>query len=163
MRSDRFEQLYAEHAAPLFRFLAYRTGDRMTAEDILADTFERVLTARRRFDPRRGSEKTWIYSIAMNLVRDAARRRAAELKAVDRVGAHIGTEPPAELGSVEDREALAGAMRRLSDDEREAVSLRYGSDLQLEEIAKVIGQPRSTVEARIYRALGKLRGELEGQ
>jgi hypothetical protein len=45
---------------------------------------ERVLRARRRFDRRRGSEKTWVYSIALNLLRDEARRRAAEGRAVER-------------------------------------------------------------------------------
>lgn len=53
-----FEQLYADHAQPLFAFLMYRTGDRALAEDVVADTFERALKARLRFDRRRASEKT---------------------------------------------------------------------------------------------------------
>jgi len=51
-------------------------------------------------------------------------------------------------------------MAVLSDDERLAVSLRYGADLTMPEIAKLIGEPLTTVEGRIYRALGKLRTEL---
>ena len=43
MRDDAFERLYAEHAQALFGFLSYRTGDRVLAEDLLADTFERAL------------------------------------------------------------------------------------------------------------------------
>ena len=60
----------------LLGFLIYRSGDRALAEDLLADTFERVLTARRPFDRRRASEKTWLYTIALNLLRDHARRAA---------------------------------------------------------------------------------------
>jgi RNA polymerase sigma-70 factor, ECF subfamily len=86
MREAEFEELYAKHAQPLLAFLAYRTGDRAMAEDVLADTFERVLRARRRFDPRRGSKRTWLYSIALNVLRDAVRRREAELRALERVG-----------------------------------------------------------------------------
>ena len=56
------------------RFLIYG-GDRVLAEDISADTFERVYRARRRFNRGRASEKTWIYSIALNLLRDHARLR----------------------------------------------------------------------------------------
>ena len=56
MRDDEFERLYAAEAAGLFSFLAYRTGDRALAEDLLADAFERALRARRRFDRRRGSQ-----------------------------------------------------------------------------------------------------------
>ena len=79
-----FERAYAEHAEPLLRFVVYRTGDRALAEDIVADTFERVLRSRKRFDRRRASEKTWIYSIALNLVRDNARREAVAQRAVTR-------------------------------------------------------------------------------
>ena len=46
MRDDEFERLYAAEAAGLFSFLAYRTGDRALAEDLLADAFERALRAR---------------------------------------------------------------------------------------------------------------------
>ena len=87
MRDDDFERLYAAEAAGLFAFLAYRTGDRALAEDLLADAFERALRARRRFDRRRGSQKTWLYAIALNLLRDHARRQAAEARALERSGA----------------------------------------------------------------------------
>src|SRR5919108_5762560 len=103
MRDDEFERLYAAEAPGLFAFLAYRTGDRALAEDLLADAFERALRARRRFDPRRGAARTWLYSIALNLLRDHARRAAAEGRALERVS----TPVPAggdELASVERRD-----------------------------------------------------------
>ena len=74
MSDDEFERLYEAEAQGLFGFLAYRTGDRALAEDLLADTFERALRKRRGFDRRRGSAKTWLYAIALNLLRDNARR-----------------------------------------------------------------------------------------
>jgi DNA-directed RNA polymerase specialized sigma24 family protein len=57
MRHADFERLYAEHSAPLLAFLVYRVGERAAAEDLLADTFERVLTARRGFDRRKGARR----------------------------------------------------------------------------------------------------------
>ena len=152
-----FERLYGEHAELLFGFLVYRTGDRALAEDILADTFERVLRARRRFDPRKASEKTWIYSIALNLLRDRIRRTAAEGRALERLDRPEPGNPP---GGVEDRDALGRALKVLSDEEREAIALRYGADLTVPEIAKLTGDRLTTVEGRVYRALGKLRDEL---
>src|SRR5215213_3465154 len=86
MRDDEFERLYEAEAQGLFGFLAYRTGDRALAEDLLADTFERALRSRTRFDRRRGSAKTWLYTIALNLLRDHARRAAAEGRALERAG-----------------------------------------------------------------------------
>ena len=159
MRDERFERLYEEHASALFGFLMYRTGDRSLSEDLLADTFERVLRARRRFDPRQGSEKTWIYSIALNALRDHARRRGAEERALSRVG------PPEEARAaterVEERVTVAEALHALSDDEREALSLRYGADLTVPEIARLTGEPLTTVEGRVYRGLRKLRDVLQ--
>ena len=160
MADDRFENLYDEHAGPLLGFLVYRTGDRALAEDILADTFERVLRSRRRFDPRRGSAKTWIYSIALNRLRDLMRRREAEHRAVERAAAGLAAESPG-LGALDDREALAAALAWLSEEEREAVSLRYGADLTVPEVARVTGTKLTTAEGRVYRGLEKLREHLE--
>ena len=69
MRQDAFERLFEEHARPLLAFLTYRTGDPVLADDLLADTFERAIRGRRGFDRRKGSEKRWLYAIALNLVR----------------------------------------------------------------------------------------------
>jgi RNA polymerase sigma-70 factor (ECF subfamily) len=153
-----FERLYEAHSRPLLAFLIYRTGDRALAEDLLADTFERVLRTRRRFDPRRGSEKTWLYAIALNCLRDHARRQATEQRALERVGPPAG-EPSGEP-AVHDRDLVSRSLELLSDDERLAIALRYGADLTMPEIARVIREPLTTVEGRIYRALGKLRAEL---
>ncbi len=164
MDEKTFEELYEEHAAGLFGFLAYRTGNQALAEDLLADTFERALTARRAFDIRRGKAKPWLYSIALNLLRDASRRRAVEDRAIEEMSLKArngnGHSP---IDQLEARQVLMAGLETLGDDEREALALRYGADLSLAEIAKVIGKPRSTVEGRIYRGLKHLRIELAGE
>jgi RNA polymerase sigma-70 factor, ECF subfamily len=163
MRSDQFERLYAQHAQPLFGFLAYRTGDRALAEDLVAETFERALRARRRFDRRRASEKTWLYAIALNCLRDHRRRAGAERRALERSAVAVG-EPafdPA-LERVDARDAIRHGLEVLSDEEREAIALRYGGDLTVPEIARLTGERLSTVEGRVYRGLRKLREELGG-
>ena len=159
MRRDDFERLYEEHAQPLFGFLAYRTGDSALAEDLLADTFERALRARARFDKRKASEKTWLYAIALNLVRDSARRRGAEARALERVP-HEPHETSADLEGVEHRDEIRQAMAILSDEEREAIALRFGADLTVPEMAKLLKQPLPRIEGRVYRSLRKLRDEL---
>jgi RNA polymerase sigma-70 factor (ECF subfamily) len=162
MRPSDFERLYAAHAQGLFGFLAYRTGDRVLAEDLVADTFERALKARRRFDRRRASEKTWLYAIALNLLRDHARRRGAEERATERVAAGaVPDDPEAALDRVADRHQVVQALASLSPEEREAVALRFGGDLSLREIASVTGQSESAAEGRVYRGLRKLREVME--
>lgn len=164
MRPADFDRLYAEHAQPLFSFLAYRLGDRALAEDLLADTFERALRARHRFDRRRGSEKAWLYSIALNLLRDHQRRRGAERRALDRAAA--GSEDAAvdpALAGAERRAQLMPALAALASEEREALALRFGADLPVPEIAKLLKEPLTTIEGRVYRGLRKLRAEMEGE
>jgi RNA polymerase sigma factor (sigma-70 family) len=161
LKTEQFERLYADHAASLFSFLAYRTGDRGLAEDLLADTFERALRGRRGFDRRKASEKTWLYSIALNCLRDQARRGATEARAYERAVAGVpGGQQAAGLETVERSGDLQLALERLSEEEREAVALRFGADLTVPEIAKLTNERLTTVEGRVYRALRKLREEL---
>jgi RNA polymerase sigma factor (sigma-70 family) len=160
MKIDQFEQLYEEHAEGLLAFLVYRTGDRGLAEEVLADTFERVLRSRSRFDARRAKAKTWIYSIALNRLRDVLRKHEAEQRAMDRTRAAVA-ESGDFAAAVDDRSSLAAAMRGLDEVEREAVSLRYGADLSVPEIAKVLGVKVSTAEGRIYRGLRHLREAMD--
>ena len=161
MRAADFERLYDAHGPALLAFLVYRTGDRDLAEDLLADTFERVLRARRPFDRRRASEKTWLYAIALNLVRDHARRSAAGSRALEQVRVNgDGFAIDAELGAVELRDSLHRALATLSAEERDAIALRYGADLTVPEIARLTRLKLTTVDGRVYRALRKLAREL---
>lgn len=159
MRSEDFERLYEAHAASLLAFLEYRTGNIELAKDVHADTFERILKTRWRFDSRRGSEKTWVYAIALNVLRDAGRRRAAEARALDRVTAG-GDEHWDEAGHLDDRDAVRRGLTTLPDDEREAVALYYGADLSLEEIARVTGTRTTTIKGRLERGRNRLRDTL---
>ena len=157
MKDSDFERLYAAEAQGLFAFLAYRTGDRALAEDLLADAFERALRSRVKYDRKRGSEKTWLYAIALNLLRDHARRVAAERRAYERVGVGASSDV---FAGVEARDEIGRALNVLSGEEREAISLRFGADLTVPEIAVVLGEPLTTIEGRVYRALRKLREAL---
>lgn len=161
MRSDAFERLYSEHAQALYGFLAYRTGDRVLAEDLLADTFERALRARRRFDRRRASEKTWLYAIALNCLRDHLRRQASEGRALQRVAVGMSTGSGGGIERVADRDLLEHGLASLSDEEREAIALRFGAELTVPEMAELTGERLTTVEGRVYRALRKLRETLD--
>lgn len=159
MRDQDFERLFTEHAPALFGFLVYRTGDRPLAEDLLADTFERALTTRSRLDRRRGTEKAWLYTIALNLLRDHARRASVEERALERIGVEAPDGGDHSLDAAETREEVMQLMAGLEPDEREAVALRYGADLTVPEMARVLGVPLTTAEGRLYRALRRMRGE----
>ncbi len=154
--------MFGEHAQALYGFITYRVGDPTIAEDILGDTFERLVRSRRSFDHRKGSEKTWIYTIALNCIRDHSRRTIAERTAHERAGTAAG-DGTGSLAQIEDRDLVARALHELDAGEREILALRYGADLRLSDIAAVTGLPPSTVNARLYAALRKLRARIEPQ
>ena len=97
-------------------------------------------------------------------VRDRA-ERAARPRAAGRGGGAARSSAPARPGRpgptrwprVEHRDELGRALATLSAEEREAIALRFGADLTVPEIAKLLGEPLTTVEGRVYRALRKLR------
>lgn len=161
VRRDRFERLYIEHRDGLFAFLAYRTGDRALAEDLLGDVFERALRAHVRLDPRRGSETTWLYAIAINRLRDHHRRGLVERRALERAGIQESVPGGPPDDRLADRDRVMRALEILSPQDREIVALRFGADLTAPQIARVTQQPLTTIEGRLYRALRRLRAVME--
>jgi RNA polymerase sigma factor (sigma-70 family) len=171
-RDDVFERLYADHAQALFAFLRYRTGDPVLTEELMAETFERALRARRRFDPRRGSGRRWLCAIALNCLSDHGRRRTSERRALERVAVGVGLTSGDELEEVDEaahrkidqvaeHDRLVRSLPLLSDAQREVIALRYGADLTNTEIAERTGKSLTTIEGRVYRALRTLREAMD--
>ena len=158
---DEFEQMYLEHRQRLFGFLVYRTGDRALAEDLLGDVFERAFRAFASFDPRRGSPAAWLYAIALNRLRDHQRRAEVERASLERISRVEPTSVELPHDAVADRDRLMRALPVLSQRDREIVALRFGADLTAPQIARVTGQPLTTIEGRLFRALRRLATVLQ--
>jgi RNA polymerase sigma factor (sigma-70 family) len=151
--------VYNEHGWSIYGFLAYRLGDRQTTEDLTQATFERALRAWSRFDPRRGSERTWLLAIARNLLIDHHRRdRSGISDQIDErlLPTYDGPEEQI-IGSPELTEALG----RLNDREREVLALRFGGDLSGPQIAELLDLTLANVQQITSRSLLRLRELLE--
>jgi RNA polymerase sigma factor (sigma-70 family) len=158
---SNFARVYEENVWRVYGFLAYRLGDRPTAEDLTQTTFERALRAWGRFDARRGSEATWLLAIARNALIDHRRReRPAPVGMLedDALAPVAGPEANAD-GFPE----LSSALMALSERDREVVALRFGGDMRGEEIAAALGLTLANVQQILSRSLRKLRGQLERQ
>jgi len=137
----------------VYRYLVYLTGDRSAAEDLAAETFEKAFRSWRRFDPRRGSSRTWLCriarSVAVDWFRAETRRRkreetyTRELSPLDELGDGL---PP----------ALEEALRELSPAEREVVALRVLLELDGPSAARVLGISQTACSTRLSRALKRL-------
>jgi RNA polymerase sigma-70 factor (ECF subfamily) len=153
-----FAQAAEAHLDDVYGYLAWFTGDRGTAEDLAAETFERALRLWHRFDPGRGSARTWLCQLARTVALDhfrseRRRLRREQLAAVDeRVD-----EPLADGLSPE----LENALRALSAGEREVLALRVLLDLDAATAARVLGISATNCTTRLNRALRKLEEALD--
>ena len=151
--------MYDEHVWRVYGFLAYRLGDRDTAEDLTQATFERALRAWSRFDPRRASETTWLLAIARNLLIDHYRRDKSNLtEPIEEHRAPLVPGPEEQLTSSQE---LLIALGELSERDREVIALRFGGDMTGPEIAALLNLTLANVQQILSRSLRKLRGLLE--
>lgn len=160
---DGFHALVERHAAPLWSTVRASLGDREEARDVLQETwtraFERLATLR---EPER--LRSWLLSIALNLVRQRGRRaiRGAEGPLEAAGDPADGAPPVAEgLERAETREHLAAAIAALPPRQREVVDLRVNHDLSHGEIADLLGITEEASRASHYQALRRLRTSFE--
>jgi RNA polymerase sigma-70 factor (ECF subfamily) len=151
----------------LVRYLVYVLGRREDVDDLVQETWLRVMERGKSYDGRSRFEP-WLFTVARHLAIDLVRRRKdVSLDAEDEGGPVVaapvsqGLSPFAAAARTEDAERLAGALAGLRGIYREALVLRFMEDLSLQEIAAVVGAPVPTVAARIYRGLAALRPQME--
>jgi RNA polymerase sigma-70 factor, ECF subfamily len=153
-----FAQAAETHLDDVFGYLAWFTGDRFAAEDLTGETFERALRLWHRFDPQRGSARTWLCQVARTVALDhfrseRRRTRREELAAVP----ERYEDPIAEGLSPE----IERALLRLSAGEREVIALRVVLDLDAGGAARVLGISPTNCTTRLNRALKKLEEALD--
>lgn len=158
-RDDQLRRVYRSHARAVFAFFGYSVPHEI-AEDLTSSTFERVIKAWHRFDPSRASERTWILTIARNLLTDHYRRQQHR--------ATVSTdEHPAiidSLASAEDplarqltREGIVHWLELLGPREREVLAMRFGADLPAKDVAASLELTEANVHQITSRALRRLR------
>lgn len=143
--------LYRRWERPLHAFLARYTGGR-DVDDLVQETWIRVVRGATRFDPRRRAS-TWLFQIALNLARDRHRRAPAEPIDPERVAELVG---PDSLAPVRARIDVARLLAALPEAQRAVVVLRHFHDLGEDEVAAILDVPRGTVKSRLHHAMAKL-------
>ena len=154
-----FAEAAERHLDDVHAFLVYLTGDRAVAEELTAETFARACERWHRFDPRRGSARTWLCqlarSTALDHFRSEDRRRRREGRYA--VGLAEVAEPVFGEGL---SPALEAALSRLSAAEREVLALRIVLELDGESAARALGISATACSTRLSRALQKLEREV---
>ncbi len=143
--------LYRRWERPLHAFLSRYTGGR-DVDDLVQETWLRVVRAATRFDPRRRAS-TWLFQIALNLARDWHRRPPAEPADAERVAEVVA---PDRLDTVEAGIDVARLLAALPEPQRAVVVLRHFHDLGEDDIAAILDVPRGTVKSRLHTAMARL-------
>ncbi len=162
--AERARGWYEEFGQAVYSYLRFHLPNADIAEDVTADTFLKVFHAADRFDPARGTARTWIFRIAQNTLRDHRRRarvrRHVPLTSMRDLAADAPS-PEERLLWEEQVAQLLAAVTELSAADREIISLRYGSGLDTAALAEVLGLRESAARTRLWRAVGRLRAGME--
>lgn len=168
-----FAALVRRHQGPLYNFALRQVRVQPVAEDVVQETFVRVVQKAAEFK-HEARFTTWVYTITRNLCIDHIRKRALrkhpsldEQKGEDGDGPTLGEQTADPRASVE-REAtgtelkqrIALAVDRLPDDQREVFVMREVANLPFKEIAEITGVPENTVKSRMRYALERLQETL---
>jgi RNA polymerase sigma factor (sigma-70 family) len=152
-----FDVLFDRYAQPITRLMLRLTGNRALAMDLMQTTFLSVVRGRGRFT--QGLRfKPWLYTIAMNAMRDAFRRTRREKLMEDGSVPEGMFEPLAPDPAMERH--VRRALESLSDVQREAVILHHVEGLSCHEIATMLDTTEAAVKLRAFRGCQELRARL---
>jgi len=157
-----FAEIYDRYQPAIYRYIFYRVGDTATAEDLTSEVFVRLVEKNYHLTYQGRPLLAWLYTIARNLVTDYHRRsgQVTVLPLDERlVDGATDTEEGHEHMLI--RQRLAGAIARLTEDQRQVILLKFFEGLDNETVARVLGKSIGAVKALQHRGLAALRRILE--
>jgi RNA polymerase sigma-70 factor, ECF subfamily len=165
-RPNAFELLYDRHGGAAFS-LAYRmVGGRAAAEDVVQEAFLSIWRSRLRYEPARGSVRTWVLGIVHNRAIDALRRNVAQdRRRADFEGVEEQREAPerteVEVARRQEATSVRSAIGELPVEQSRVIQLAYFGGFSHTEIAEMLDTPVGTVKGRMRLGLEKLSRSLE--
>jgi RNA polymerase sigma factor (sigma-70 family) len=162
---DDFEQLYLRNVDVLMGYFARRCRDPQAVADLTSETFVRAVDGFANFDPRRGSDRAWLFGIAAHVFAHHCEQSAGSRDVAARLRGHrpLDEDEIEELVQrIDDEREGAALMRRceqLPADERAAIELVDLAELTPKEAALALGVSRVAFRKRLSRARSRLRKE----
>jgi RNA polymerase sigma-70 factor (ECF subfamily) len=160
---DALAEVYRRHAGAVFGLARRVLADVAAAEEVVQEVFLRLWNSPERFDPDRGSLRSYLlaqtHGRAVDLLRSDQSRRARETREA-RAAATVGYDLEREVWDMSLAERVRDVVAALPDDERRAIELAYFSGHTYREVATVLGAPEGTVKSRIRAGLKRMRTAL---
>jgi len=157
--AEAFGQLYDHYVSTIYRYIYYRVGTHVLAEDLTSETFLRALRALSSFRWQGRDFGAWLVTIARNLVTDhfksgRFRLEVATGEILDYDSASDGPED--DVLSRLTNEALVTALKKLGSEQQECLVLRFLNGLSVAETAKVLSKSEGAVKQLQLRAVRNL-------
>jgi RNA polymerase sigma-70 factor (ECF subfamily) len=163
------DELLTQYADRLYKYAYYHSGDHHLAEDIVSETFTRVIEKIDSYVQRDVPFKAWLFRIAHNLLVDHFRKRkrynSVSLDAVDWENGP-GVANPGDWGAADggdmvdqlaEREELQRSITLLPEDQRTVFILRFVQGFELEQVATMLDKSLVSIKSLQYRAVRNLR------
>lgn len=154
-----FDQLYARHRGPLYRYFIRQVKNPATANDLYQGAWEKIIKARDRYRPS-ATFSVWMYAIAHNHLVDYYRG----LRPGGNVEAEVLPDhnPGPDQGAIDGEQSvqLRAGITALPEEQRTTLLLKLETGLKMEEIASVTGVSTETVKSRLRYAVNKLKRSL---
>ncbi len=155
---EAFAQLYEEYFDKIYRYLAMRVGNEMEAEDMTQQVFLNALRSISSFRWRGVPFSAWLYRIAHNQAVDHLRKKRKRASVpLDESLISSGDSPHSTTELKMDIEQLLTATKRLTEAQREVISLRFSSELSIALVARIMGKSQGAVKALQHSAIVALR------
>ena len=155
------EKIYITYSGKVMGYIMARVRRRAEAEDLTADVFEKVYRKIGDYDRTKSSLSTWIFTITRNTLIDAYRRQRPTEELSETLS--DDTEIDEELLQSETLGELADALKRLDQELRDIIVLRYYDGKPLTEIATMMNLSYGAVKLRHQNALNEIRRMLSGE
>lgn len=156
-------EAYNRHGGPVFALARRLLKRRDLAEEVTQEIFMRLWTRPERFDPARGSLRSFLLSDthgrAVDLLRSELARKAREERQGRLAGAPAADVEGEALTRVTN-DKVRNALNALNENERSAIALAYFGGYSYRQVAEELGEPEGTVKSRIRTGMKRLRSEL---
>lgn len=153
--------IYDQYFSEVYRYVLYRIGDQVLAEDIASDVFIRLLEAVKDGRAPQTNLKGWLIGTASHVVADHLRKkyRRPENEIPESLP-DLNPSPASEVDKREQNRAVQSAYKQLTSEQQDVLALRFGQGYSLEETAEFMNKNVNAVKALQFRALAALQREL---
>jgi RNA polymerase sigma-70 factor (ECF subfamily) len=156
-----FGLIFDHYHDSIYRFIASRVQRPSDAEDLTQHVFVKALEALPRYESRGVPFGGWLFRLARNAVIDHVRTRHEHAELDSLVEAAHGDAGPDEIAVVrQELDAIGVALAGLTEEQKEAIALRFFAGLSAREAAEAMGKQEGTVRGLQFRAIASMRRQL---